>query len=141
MAQYHPDRLTLFLKYIYAVEILYSFVIGPIKCSICCLYIRLFGIQKWFWWYNCALMVTTLLWGFATTFGSVFQCKPIHEAWNPLSTRSMCVDLRLFLIGTNIPNIIIDFLILTAPMPIIWNLQLATRKKIMVIALLCLGAS
>jgi hypothetical protein len=35
---------------------------------------------------------------------------------------------------------LLDLLILTAPIPLIWSLHLATKKKILVIAVLSLGA-
>jgi len=138
--QDNPQNMESFLKYIYAVEIMYAFAIGPMKCSICCLYIRIFGVYKWFRWYNYGLMAITVAWGLATTLGSMFQCIPIQEAWNPLSDRSMCIDLKLFLVGTNTPNALLDLLILTAPIPLIWGLHLATKKKVLVIAVLALGA-
>ncbi|PVI04998.1 hypothetical protein DM02DRAFT_611111 [Periconia macrospinosa] len=128
-----------FLKYIYAVELMYPFYIGPIKCSLCCLYIRIFGIHRWFRYYNYGIMATTVAWALATLFGSIFQCDPIRETWNPMSDRSMCVDLREFLIGTNTPNVILDFLILTAPMYMIWQLRLSWRKRTLVMGVLALG--
>jgi hypothetical protein len=138
--QDNPNNMVLFLKYIYAVEIMYAFTIVPMKCSICCLYIRIFGIHRWFRLYNYGLMAATVAWGIATTLGSMLQCIPIQEAWNPLSTRTMCINLKYFLVGTNTPNSVLDLLILTAPIPLIWSLHLATKKKILVIAVLGLGA-
>ncbi len=131
--------MELFLKYIYAVELMYPFYIGPIKCSLCCLYIRLFGIHKWFRYYNYGLMAVIVAWSLATLFGSIFQCHPIREAWNPMSDRSMCVNLRAFLIGTNTPNVILDFLILTAPVYLIWTLHLPWRKRAWVTLVLAIG--
>lgn len=139
--QNHPTHMESFLKYIYAVEIMYAWVMGPLKCSICCLYIRLFGIHKLFRWYIYAIMVVTVFWGLATFFGSVFQCDPVPEAWNPMNTtRSNCIDLKLFLIGTNTVNAILDFMILVSPIHLILQLQLSTRKKVLVIGVLVLGA-
>ena len=132
--------MELFLKYIYAVEVMYAWTIGPIKISICCLYIRIFGVSRWFKYYNFAMVGLTILWGLATLFGSIFQCIPVAEAWNPLSDRSMCVDLKYFLIGTNTVNFVLDFMILTAPIRLIWKLQLTTRKKLLVLGALILGA-
>lgn len=138
--QFHPNWMVPFLKYIYAAEVLYAFIIGPIKCSICCLYIRLFGVHEYFRWYIYLLIVLSVLWTLAVIFGSVFQCHPVSEAWNPLSDRTMCIDLKLFLIGTNIANAAIDFLILVAPLPLIYKLRLTTRKKILIAGVLVLGA-
>lgn len=136
----YPTQIEDFLKYIYVVEILYPFVIGPIKVSICFLYIRIFGVYTLFRNYCILLIIISTLWALATLFGSVFQCNPIRDAWNPLGDRSNCLNIRLFLIGTNTPNVIIDALILTAPIYPIWRLHLSTRKKILVSMVLLLGA-
>lgn len=141
---HHPDpfdHLEPFLRYIFSGEILYPFAIVPIKCSISCLYIRLFGIHKSFRWYNYILIIITILWGIINLFGLIFQCSPVQEAWNPLNpTRKGCINLRLYLIGTNVPNVVLDFLLLVAPIHLIWGLHLPMRKKLLIIAVLILGA-
>lgn len=123
-----------------SVELLYPFVITPIKCSILCLFIRLFGVNKRFKVYCLSLIGLTVTWAVALFIGSIVQCHPVSEAWNPLSDRSTCVDLRAFLVGFNVPNIIFDFLILVAPLRLIWKLRLPTPKKILISTVLMLGA-
>lgn len=136
----HPEHVGPFLKYIYGVELLYPWIIGPLKCSILSLYVRLFGVQSWLRIYCFTLMSLTVMWAIAVELGSVFQCTPIWQAWNPESDRSMCVNLQRFLVGTNVPNIVLDFLILIAPLHSIWRLRLPTKRKIIVSGILMLGA-
>jgi hypothetical protein len=72
--------------------------------------------------------------------GTVLQCSPVHDAWNPQGDRNNCVIIRtFFLIGTNVPNAMLDARILTAPIYPIWKLYLPTRKKILDLLVLILG--
>jgi hypothetical protein len=136
----YPTQMEDFLKYIYGVEILYPFVIGPIKVSICCLYMRIFGIYRTYRYYFWTLIVLSVLWAFSTLMGTILQCHPVQDAWNPLGDRSNCLNIRTFLIGTNVPNVVLDAMILTAPIYPIWQLHLPLRKKFLVLLVLLLGA-
>lgn len=138
--QEHPGNAVKFLKAIYAGEIFYPPIIACIKCSILALYYRLFGVRKGFALTCYVLISVTVAWSIALLLPSIFQCNPIYTAWDPTSTRSNCVQLRAFLVGTNVPNILLDISILTAPLYPIWKLKLPTTKKIWISGILLLGA-
>jgi len=135
-----PDDIVPFLQWIFSAELTYGLVIAPVKCSILMLYIRLFGVQKKLKVWCYVLIGLTIAWFLTTFFGAVFQCDPIERAWSPTGNRENCVDLRGFLVGTNIPNIVIDFLILVTPIHPIWQLKLPTMKKVFITLMLGLGA-
>ena len=120
--------------------IFYPPIIVCIKCSILTLYYRLFGISEGFARVCYILMGMTVAWGIATLFPAVFQCKPIHVAWDPTSARSDCLKLRAYLVGTNIPNVLLDFAILVAPLYPVWRLKLSTRRKALISGVFVLGA-
>ena len=103
------------------------------------LYVRLFSIHRNFRWYCYFLMLLCVCWAIGLELGSAFQCTPVWQAWNPLSDRSMCVNLQHFLVGFNVPNIVLDFLILTAPLYLIWQLSLPLKRKFFVSGILMLG--
>ena len=86
------------------------------------------------------LIGMTVAWGIATLTSAVFQCKPIHIAWDPTSTRSECFKLRPYLIGTNVPNVLLDVSILVTPLYPVWQLKLPTQKKILISGVFVLGA-
>lgn len=69
-----------FLKYIYGVEILYPFVIGPIKVSICCLFLRIFGIYRMYRIFVIGLIVLSVSWSFGLLLGTVLQFHPVQDA-------------------------------------------------------------
>ena len=86
------------------------------------------------------LIFITVTWAIALEFGAIFQCSHVSDSWNPESDRSDCVHLEAFLVGTNVPNIILDLSILVAPIYPIWKLKLPTGKKIAIALILMLGA-
>lgn len=159
MVQDHPGNIVNFLKVlppirlycwhaqltfsslaIYAGEIFYPPIIVCIKCSILALYYRLFGVRKGIARVCYVLMGLTVAWGIATLFPAVFQCKPIHLAWDPTSTRSECFKLRAYLVGTNVPNVLLDVAILVTPLYPGWQLKLPTTNKVLISGVFVLGA-
>ncbi|KAF6228267.1 hypothetical protein HO133_007997 [Letharia lupina] len=140
VVQDHPGNIVNFLKSIYAGEIFYPPIIVCIKCSILTLYYRLFGIRKGIARVCHVLLGMTVAWGIATLLPAVFQCKPIHVAWDPTSTRNECFKLRPYLVGTNVPNVLLDCAILVTPLYPVWQLQLPRAKKVLISGIFVLGA-
>ena len=136
----HPEHLKLFLKCLYAVEMLCPLTVGSVKCSICFLYLRIFGTLRSIRWCSYALITLTTMWAVGTFFVAVFQCSPIRDAWDPEGRRATCVDIRRYLVGQSIPNAVLSVLVLLAPIQPIWRLRFPLRKKILVMAMLVLGA-
>ncbi|CAF9935891.1 hypothetical protein IMSHALPRED_010381 [Imshaugia aleurites] len=85
-------------------------------------------------------LTLVLAWGIATLLTSIFQCSPVSALWNSDTTNKHCINLRKWLIGTNVPHIIIDFSILLLPMPLIWRLKLSTGRKITLSGVFLVGA-
>lgn len=135
-----PDHLIKFQIYTFANEILYALIVILVQSSILCLYLRIFGINKSFARIVYAFLALVLAWGTATLLTSIFQCRPVSALWNGDASNRHCIDLRKWLIGTNVPHIIIDFSILLLPMPQIWRLKLSTGRKICLSGVFCVGA-
>ena len=123
----------------YVDTLTYPLVITLVKCSILCLYIRVFGVREWFRRACQLLLGISIIWGLVTLFLFAFRCSPIADAWNP--TREGCIDFDKLFLGTNIPNVIVDFLVLALPLQPIWSLQIPTVKKVILNAILALGVA
>lgn len=155
----HPGKIITFLKVwhiqsivmilvdlryscqaIYAGEIFYAPIIVCIKCSILTLYYRLFGIRKGLARTCQALIGITIAWGIATLLPAIFQCNPVDVAWDPMKTENRCIELRPYLIGTNVPNVVLDFAILLTPVYVIWKLKLPISKRLLISGIFVLGA-
>jgi hypothetical protein len=130
----------MFLKCMYAIEMLCPLAMRSIKCSICLHYIRIFGTLRSIRWCSYALIVLTTIWAAGSFFVDVFQCSPIRDAWDPEGRRAACVDIKRYLVGQSIPNAELSVLVLIAPLQPIWTLQFPLRKKILALAMLVLGA-
>ena len=85
-----------------------------------------------------ALLVLVVCWGIATLFSSVFQCRPVKAAWRSLPA-AHCFNYRAWLVGTNVPNIVIDFFILVLPIPLVWRLNLSVPRRASLNAVFLVG--
>ena len=50
-----------------------------------------------------------------------------------------CVSKYKYFLGTAIPEVVTDFVILTMPLPYIWNLQMKLRQKILLSIVFIVG--
>lgn len=123
----------------YTSELTYAPVLTPIKCSIICLFLRLFGVRRWFRNLCLALIGMVLVWGLVTFFLFTFQCPTVSDAWSPTGQRPNCMAFSTLFLGTNIPNVIIDVFILSLPIYPIWSLRMPLSKKILISAVLAVG--
>lgn len=126
--------------YTFANELLYASIVTSVQSSILCLYLRIFGINKSFANIVYVFLTLVIAWGTATLLTTIFRCSPVSAAWDADVPNSRCMDLRTWLVGTNVPHIIIDFSILLLPMPQIWRLKLSTGRKISLSGVLLVGA-
>ena len=64
------------------------------------------------------------------TAGTVLQCLPLREAWNPLRvTEDKCTLLGIFILIEELTNFLLDISILVLPISVIRNLQLPVRQR------------
>ncbi|KAK4194297.1 hypothetical protein QBC40DRAFT_320773, partial [Triangularia verruculosa] len=79
---------------------------------------------------------------FATFFGILFVCWPVHQHWqiypNPGNVCQTAVSRTkaLIVITTNLAT---DFYIITIPMPMIWSARIAMSKKVGLCVMFCGG--
>jgi len=66
-------------------------------------------------------------WVIFCVVSTIFQCTPIHKAWEPL-VPGHCLNSYKWWSSSSISNIIIDVLILLWPMPQIWKLQMGRGR-------------
>jgi hypothetical protein len=107
------------------------------KLSVLWLYRRIFKTPlflKWTMGVFCFVVV------FGISFFVVFmtQCQPISYLWNPVPGGS-CRDLVYQEYASVSVNMAIDVVIFILPLPVLWNLQMTTRKKFYVTIMLSIG--
>ncbi|KAI5801347.1 hypothetical protein EDC01DRAFT_517102 [Geopyxis carbonaria] len=132
-----PHQLTLMLKGLVFHEFFYCTTVGVIKISLLLMYARIFTVR---WFRTAAWIVgaSVVGWTIAIQFVSIFQCTPIYKAWEPF-TPGHCINLKASFIGNGVPNVITDFVILTLPMPVVWNLQASVAHRLSLSFIFLLG--
>ena len=119
-----------FGQYTYLSELYYATDITLVKCSILCLYLRIFGINRKFSMLCYGMIAFVVAWGVAVFFVTIFQCEPVRAAWDKNISGEHCLNLKHFLIGTNVPNIVADAGVIALPVPLVWKLQLSRMRRV-----------
>jgi hypothetical protein len=80
-------------------------------------------------------------WYITAIFVTIFQCVPVQKAYTPSIQRGHCVSNIKWFLGSSIPNIIQDIMILFLPVHEIWKLHLPKPQKIGISAVFLLGVA
>ncbi|BDD56021.1 hypothetical protein MPDQ_003243 [Monascus purpureus] len=116
-----PQTRRNFYRIFLSNQFLYFVLCPVVKISIVCFYRRVFSIprfQQFSFGLNC-LMGT---WSAGIFFACAGQCRPLRAYW----------DHSVF-------NVVMDFVILGMPIPIIWRLQKAWHEKLELTAVFAVG--
>lgn len=124
---------------LYASEIIYPISLVLIKCSILSLLYRVFHVPE-LKIYASTIGVTVIFWGITTVSPTettkiqqptdfkldqlavaIFNCNPINAYWDTQITNKACVDIFKYFLGIQIPNIVLDVVILILPLPFMWR--------------------
>lgn len=121
-----------------ALELMSISALTLIKLSVLLFYRRIFSapafrIPVWV----VGSLVTA--WGTAFFFANLFQCTPISGVWE-LTAQRRCVNSKHLVNAYQGLNLMTDVMILIMPWPMIWGLQLQTRRKAQVGGIFLLGA-
>ena len=73
------------------------------------------------------------------TFFLIFLCTPREKIWNPLMTSGHCFEGDASYKASGVFNVLSDFAILILPMPILWNLQMSLKKKLLTTGVFATG--
>ena len=109
-----------------------------VKCSVLAMYWRIFP-TRFVKTGTICLGSLVLVWWLACIFVSIFQCKPIKKAWQPL-LEGHCINHNHVFMGKAIPNFTIDFFILCLPIVEVLKLHVRKPQKIALGAVFVFGA-
>lgn len=110
--------------------ILYGIATAFVKGSILALYHAIFpltGFRIYVW----VLGIINVLGAIVIVLVTVLQCQPLEKLWNPMVQGGYCIDFSNFSLFNVAYNFVLDILILLAPLPLVKNLNLSRRKKIL----------
>lgn len=134
----HPQDVSNWFKILYIFEMFYISSVAAVKFSILMFYRRIFPIPQ----FKIPLMITglaVLCFMLSIGFASIFECIPIRSFW-VFSVHGRCVNVdRLFLAGGSV-NVVLDFLILALPIPILWRLRTTKGQKTVLTCIFSIAA-
>lgn len=123
---------------LFIVNFLYNTGLTLVKLSVLMFYVRVFRTVRT---YRIAFWIVGFIlvaWCIALNFVSLLACIPIQKGWDS-SVPGRCVDRQTAFVGTAIPNILTDFILLILPMPMLWHLQISLRRKISLVGIFTAG--
>jgi hypothetical protein len=123
----------------YIATMFWGFDLLLLKYSILCLYLRIFP-NVWLQRAIYVFMAFTACFTLPLTGMAAFQCIPISAIWD-LAARpnAKCIDWIAVLRLTVVSEIIIEIVLFSLPVPIVWSLQMKTFKKVQLIIFFGLG--
>ncbi|KAK0670249.1 hypothetical protein QBC41DRAFT_273214 [Cercophora samala] len=135
------ERITLYLKMVYVVAMLYFVVSATAMLGILLMYRRIFQRDKAF---NVQLIIvgkSVFLWGLAGTLASVFNCVPVSKAWElPINDERYCYNYNIFWLAMGILEVILNVMILGLPMASLRKLKMPLANKMSAGGIFLLGA-
>jgi hypothetical protein len=137
----NPANIGLLLKLVYVNYYLYDAALFLAKMSALLFFSRVFPRYANSKFFNYALWATHALnvsWLIGIVFGTIFMCNPVAKGWNPMLPGKCGTNSALW-IGSAVPSVFIDLIILTLPIPKIWGLQMNRKRKIGLTVVFALG--
>lgn len=136
-----PEDIPRILKLLYIAYLFYGFSLTVTKSATLVFFSRVFPSYTVSRWWIRAIWVTHALniaWLLGYTFVIIFQCKPIAFFWD-MSLGGTCVRQINIYIGSSVPSVIIDLIILILPVPMLLHLQTSKARKAGIILIFVLG--
>lgn len=93
-------------------------------------------------WYRAVLLgawVVVILYWIVDLFVAIFECTPVAFYWDLSIKGGTCIDQNAFYRWNGVANLLIDFLVLSLPIPMIWRLSLPTKEKVSLSGIFLLG--
>ena len=123
---------------IITMEVLYCIGTAAFKFSALLLFHRIFGLVPRFtavlWCFAAVILANNI----AEVFLSIFQCVPVHKAWNP-EVQGSCVNILLAACIPGSINVVSDVFTVLLPLPLIWTLHMERNRKIQLVGIFLLS--
>lgn len=117
------------LQLFVAIDVIWNAAVTTVRCSILLFYIEIFSIQRFrrICWVVIGLNLASMV---AVVVSTGLICDPIAYSYDRTIPGGHCGDLNAFERYTAVWNLLADATIVVLPMPILWSLQMRTRKKV-----------
>ena len=129
-------------RYKWGFQSVEKLAFGLIKLSILFLWMRIFARATRGFIIFCWIMIGIIIaWSLTFFFATVFQCGTRWDwNWSPIFFfLTKCTDTLAMLTVFTATDLLTDFIIMLMPVPLIWKLNMPTRKKVAVTAVFMVG--
>jgi len=115
--------------------------LGIIKLSVLLLYRRIFAANKRFNITSIVLCAVIILWSFSFLMAYIFECGTnLWAIWTSGATiEKYCDNEAAQTVSFCVTDAVTDLLVITAPIPLIWTLQMSFGNKLGLLAVFSLG--
>ncbi|KAF7719103.1 MFS-type L-fucose-proton symporter [Penicillium ucsense] len=127
-------------KATYAFTVLYNPALMAVKTSILIFYLTLTRNNKIFQIANYVTLAVVNAAGFALTMVNVFQCHPFSASFVPgVPNGATCIDIVTLYLSSSPVNIVTDLAILFLPIPILTQMRLPFKQKVILVVTFSFG--
>ncbi|RDL41339.1 Uncharacterized protein BP5553_01318 [Venustampulla echinocandica] len=132
-----PEQIAMALKLFVPAPLLWAIATTFVKLSILFFYISIFTMPRLRSAVYVVIAVSVAL-VVVVILESFLLCRPFEYTWNR-TIPGVCGDTQKAYLSVAIVNLAIDLSIVALPMPVLWSLKMAKKKKMAISAILCLG--
>ena len=100
-----------------------------IKTSLILLYYSVFWVVRWFKWEFIVAWIIVVLYFIVDLLVGALECSPVPFFWDKTIKGGTCINQNQFYRWNGVANLLIDFMVLTLTLPLIWRLKLKSRQK------------
>ncbi|KAJ5691914.1 hypothetical protein N7462_001337 [Penicillium macrosclerotiorum] len=137
-AEYGMEPITKLLQLIIPLQFFWVLSLACTKVSILLLYLRIFPVT-WVVRVSWVTMGIIIAWAIATILAGCLICRPFAYNWDQTISGGSCGNQVASFTATGVINLVTDLIVLLTPMPSLYNLQMATYKKVTLITVFGLG--
>jgi hypothetical protein len=126
---------------VFVIYFLYDTALLFTKASALFLLRRVFPGYASSTWFNITIWIAHALnvaWWIGIIFGTIFMCDPVEKNWNPM-VPGTCGSTSSLFIGSAVPSVFIDLIILLLPMPVLWTIKTSKARKVGIIMIFLVG--
>lgn len=133
-------KITVFVRSVYVLEILYFLQIVLVKATLLFLFLRIFPSQMTGRLIRYTLVFNTI-YGVVFTIIAVVPCLPISYYWTKWSeeTKGQCADINALVWANAVIGIVLDLWMLVIPLYEVFRLQMSWRNRISVALMFFVG--
>ncbi|KAH0551520.1 hypothetical protein GP486_007263, partial [Trichoglossum hirsutum] len=119
-------------------ELFYTFALTPAKLAFLAFYWRIFRVSS----ITLPIKITGVViicWAIVRIIVTICHCIPVQGYWDRSIAAACGVDDQKFFVGSVMPHLLMDFVILSLPIPYIKGLKISLYQKFCVFAMFLFG--